>query len=190
LDEVARSLSLRGLGPLGDAHNAIEEPLMLILDVKTRWSSTHQMLRKSFSFERVLFTDALVGRALKYKNEISRFLATLFETELALDAAEWRSVEIITQWLWMFREATEQMSATKHVTLSMTHSIFHSLQDHLRRALIDMPVEVPFQLRSALISAHLKLSDYYGHFDESPFYLWACRKFPSDYNACLAYRQI
>ncbi|SRR6266702_913349 len=119
----------------------------------------------------------LVGRALKYKNEISRFLATAFHSELALTATEWTSIEIITQWLWLFRQATEQMSATKHVTLSMTHSIFHSLQDHLCQAISQLPADVPFQLRSALVSAHLKLSDYYGHFDESSFYLWACRKF-------------
>ena len=36
-------LSLRGLS---DACDTLEEPLMLILDVKTRWSSTHQMLRE------------------------------------------------------------------------------------------------------------------------------------------------
>jgi hypothetical protein len=114
---------------------------------------------------------------LKYKNEISRYVATAFQPELTLTVTEWRSIEIITQWLWLFRQATEQMSATKHVTLSMTHSIFHSLQDHLRRAISNLPADVPFQLRSALVSAHLKLSDYYGHFDESPFYLWACRKF-------------
>ena len=119
----------------------------------------------------------LVGHALKYKNEISCFLATAFQSELALAATEWVSIEIVTQWLWLFHQTTEQMSATKHVMLSMTHSIFHSLQDHLCQAIANLPVDVPFQLRSALIAAHYKLSDYYGHFDESPFYLWACCKF-------------
>jgi hypothetical protein len=116
----------------------------------------------------------LVGRALKYKNEISCFLGTELEPELALTATEWKSIEIITQWLWLFHQATEQMSATKHITLSMTHSIFLSLQDHLCLAISNLPADVPLQLRSALVDAHLKLSDYYGHFDESPFYLWAC----------------
>ncbi|KAI0257243.1 hypothetical protein BJV78DRAFT_21441 [Lactifluus subvellereus] len=116
----------------------------------------------------------MLHRALKYKNEISRFLATAFQSELALTATEWISIEIITQWLWLCHQATEQTSATKQVTLSMTHGIFHSLQDHLRRAVANLPVGVPFQLRSALIAAHLKLSEYYAHFDESPFYLWAC----------------
>ena len=43
LNEV--TLSLRSRSDHCDTVKP-EEPLMLILDVKTRWSSTHQMLRK------------------------------------------------------------------------------------------------------------------------------------------------
>jgi hypothetical protein len=38
---------IRGHGDTArDTCNMAKEPLMLILDVKTRWSSTHQMLRE------------------------------------------------------------------------------------------------------------------------------------------------
>jgi len=116
------------------------------------------------------------GRALDYRTEIGRFLAAIYQPDLALAAEDWAAIEIVTKWLCLFREATEQMSATKHVTLSATHSIFHALQDHLRVSIKALPHHIPIQLRSALVDAHLKLSDYYRHFDESPLYLWACRK--------------
>lgn len=119
----------------------------------------------------------LIVRVLKYKSIINHFISLINEPTLSLSEDEWSSIQIISQWLKLFRDATEQMSATKHVTLSATHAIFHSLQDHLRRALSQLPSTVPTQLRSALIQAHLKLSDYHRHFDESPFYLWSCRAF-------------
>ncbi|TFK36373.1 hypothetical protein BDQ12DRAFT_577561, partial [Crucibulum laeve] len=66
---------------------------------------------------------------------------------------------------------TEQMSATKHATLSATHTMFQSLQNHLRECLRALPCSVPVELRGALVAAHQKLSDYHAHFDESPFYV-------------------
>ena len=100
----------------------------------------------------------------------------VYQPDLALTAKDWAAIENVTKWLCLFQEATEQMSATKHVTLSATHSIFHALQDYLQVSIKALPHHIPIQLQLALIDAHLKLSDYYGHFDESPLYLWACCK--------------
>jgi hypothetical protein len=79
------------------------------------------------------------------------------------------------QWLQLFREATEQMSSTSTVTLSACHAVLHGLQNQLRQALRSLPDTAPPQLRIGLIEAHRKLSDYHVYFDESPYYLWACR---------------
>jgi hypothetical protein len=91
-----------------------------------------------------------------------------------LSGADWKAIELICDWLRLFREATEQMSATKHSTLSAAHPIIHSLQKALKTALRKLPDNAPHQLKQGLIKAHIKLSDYHNHFNESPFYLWAC----------------
>lgn len=122
-----------------------------------------------------MLNDTL-GHALDYQTEIGWFLAAIYQPDLALAAKDWTAIEIVTKWLCLFQEVTEQMSATKHVTLSAMHSIFHVLQDHLQVSIKALPHHIPIQLWSALIDAHLKLSDYYGHFDELLLYLWACCK--------------
>jgi hypothetical protein len=60
--------------------------------------------------------------------------------------------------------------------LSTTHAIFRGLQDDLRQSLIDLPNSAPTYLKTALVRAHRKLSDYYTKLDESPFYIWASCK--------------
>ncbi|OBZ65066.1 putative AC transposase [Grifola frondosa] len=151
LDEV--NLSLRSLG---DACDHAEQSLMLILDVVTRWSSTHQMLR----------------RALKYKDTIKAFIAKRVDLRhLELDEKEWDTIKLVTDWLYLFRSATETMSASKETTLSLVHTVFHSLQDHLKKELSKLPAEMSAILRQGLIDAHRKLSDYHTYFDESPYYI-------------------
>ena len=49
--------------------------LMLILDVKTRWSSTHQMLRKFMSSSWSILPDLVLGRALDHRLIIDDFVA-------------------------------------------------------------------------------------------------------------------
>jgi hypothetical protein len=59
------------------------------------------------------------------------------------------SLRIITEWLLLLRQATEQMSATKsatkQVTLLAVHAVFHSLQDHLKASLRKLPNNAPTQ---------------------------------------------
>ncbi|KAG1790315.1 uncharacterized protein HD556DRAFT_1216731, partial [Suillus plorans] len=74
-------------------------------------------------------------------------------------------------WLKAFRSATTQMSTTKRPMLSTAHAIFRGLQESIRDDLAELPDSAPVKLRSALTSAHRKLSDYYFKIDESPFYV-------------------
>ncbi|EEB91014.1 hypothetical protein MPER_10700, partial [Moniliophthora perniciosa FA553] len=131
--------------------------LMPILDVKTRWSSTHQMLRRGLDF-----MDVIESYVAKTKD------LRPFE----LSSADWDAIRLVTGWLKSFRSATTQMSATKTATISFTHAIFRSLQEDVRLALKNLPPHHA-TLRSALLKAHRKLSDYYYRFDSSPLYLWA-----------------
>ncbi|KAI3603582.1 transposase-like protein [Moniliophthora roreri] len=131
--------------------------LMLILDVKTRWSSTHQMLR----------------RALDFIDVIESFVAKTKDLRpFELSSLDWEAIRLVTGWLKSFRSTTTQMSATKTATISFTHAIFRSLQADVCDALKSLPPHHA-TLRSTLLKAHRKLSDYYYRFDSSPLYLWA-----------------
>ena len=68
------------------------------------------------------------------------------------------------------------MSTTKSPMLSTTHAIFHVLQDDLHQSLANLPNSALTCLKTALVKAHQKLSDYYTKLDESPFYIWALCK--------------
>jgi hypothetical protein len=148
---------------------------MLILDVKTRWSSTHQMLRESTNI--VLgdrSKDIITGQALDHRGIIDDFVAKTKELRhLELSADDWEAIALVTQWLKTFRSATTQMSSTKHSMLSSTHAIFRGLQESVHDFIKDLPSDSPPHLRVALLNCHRKLSDYYYKFDESPYYVWA-----------------
>ncbi|KAI9461527.1 ribonuclease H-like domain-containing protein [Russula earlei] len=135
---------------------------MLILDVKTRWSSTHQMLHKWF-----------LGQALQHHEAINTYIYQHEDLiQHHLTKQDWRAIKMVTRWLKSFQSATTQMLATKKPMISSTHTIFHGLQAEIRDILCEEQGLSP-QLVQGLSDAHLKLSEYYYKFDESPFYLWA-----------------
>ena len=167
-----------------ESDDSLDAAKMLILDVKTRWSSTHQMLRELFQCQVNAQADSFVaGRAIEYRQQINSFVAK--EAELApheLSSIEWKSVETVEQWLFLFREATTQMSATSHPTLFMCYAILRGLQDSLADHLSRLPsASTPIELRDGLIDAHAKLSNYHYIINQSPYYLWACREYSVDF---------
>ncbi|KAI9508995.1 hypothetical protein F5148DRAFT_953255, partial [Russula earlei] len=129
-----------------------------ILDVKTRWLSTHQMLRKW---------------SLQHHEAINTYIYQHEDLiQHRLTKQDWRVIEMVTCWLKSFQSATTQMSAKKKPMISSTHTIFHGLQAKIRDILCEEQGLSP-RLIQGLSNAHLKLSEYYYKFDESPFYLWA-----------------
>ncbi|KAJ7323843.1 hypothetical protein DFH08DRAFT_968862 [Mycena albidolilacea] len=91
---------------------------MLILDVKIRWSSTHQML----------------WRALEFKLAVDNYVAKSKDLRaLELSKEDWEAIELVAQWVEAFRTATTQMSATKSPMISTTHAVFRGLQEELRK---------------------------------------------------------
>ncbi|KAF5328727.1 hypothetical protein D9619_011460 [Psilocybe cf. subviscida] len=132
--------------------------LMLILDVRTRWSSTHQMLR----------------RALDFSKEIDQFVSIHKDLRgLELDEQDWSAITQVSGWLKVFCSATTEMSRTKEPMLSTIHASFRGLQEHVAEALRKLPDSAPPQLRKGLLESHAKLSEYYGKTDSSPYYVWA-----------------
>ena len=73
------------------------------------------------------------------------------------------------------------MSTTKTSVLSTTPAIFCGLQDDLKQSLTELPTSAPSGLKTSLVKAHHKLSDYYTKLDESPLYIWASRLFFHSY---------
>ncbi|KAK6978255.1 hypothetical protein R3P38DRAFT_2578539, partial [Favolaschia claudopus] len=91
------------------------------------------------------------------------------------------AIETVADWLQTFRAATTEMSRTSRPMLSSTHSTFRGLQKILKDKIGALPPNASPELREGLARAHLKLSDYYYKFDQSPFYIWAAREFEKDY---------
>ncbi|KAF8985499.1 hypothetical protein BDQ17DRAFT_1257040, partial [Cyathus striatus] len=114
---------------------------------------------------------------LDYKKDIDDFTVRYKDLHpFELSQREWSAIELVTTWLHAFRQVTTQMSTTKQPMLSTMHAVFRGLQDELKKAISALPDNINPQICSGLLKAHRKLSDYYHHFDQSPYYTWAARK--------------
>ncbi|KAG2139132.1 uncharacterized protein EDB93DRAFT_1090343 [Suillus bovinus] len=121
----------------------------------------------------------MLRRALDFRQAIDDFVVKTHDLRpYELSDADWAGIELVMTWLKAFRSATTQMSTTKCSMLSTAHAIFRGLQESLQDDLAELPDSAPVKLRSALTSAHRKLSDYYFKIDESPFYIWASSMLP------------
>ena len=120
------------------------------------------------------FVNHKTGQALDFLAEIDDFI---FQNEdlgnLTLTEAEWASLTQVAGWLKVFWSATTQMSTAKQPILSTAHAIFHGLQDEVRNAICSLSDSTSLMIKNGLLAAHQKLSEYYYHFDLSPFYIWA-----------------
>jgi hypothetical protein len=117
-------------------------------------------------------------RALKYRQTIDRY-ARQYDHE-RLSESQWQAIEMVAGWLEAYRAATSYMSSTKQTTLSSVYSIFTALQGDLRERMHALNYDMPPELAQSLRSALLKLSEYVGKTDASPYYLWSsCKQKPS-----------
>ncbi|KAJ6572943.1 hypothetical protein B0H10DRAFT_1839029, partial [Mycena sp. CBHHK59/15] len=151
------------LGKVKLAHDFISGklgklPLMPILDVKMRWSLTHQMLRRATDHQKII--NNFIGK----HRDLHRW---------DLTDSDWDAIVLVTGWLKSFRTATTLMSTTKRPMLSYTHTIFCGLQEDLRTSLRQLPFSMLSVLQNGLLEAHRKLSDYYYKMDQSLYYTWA-----------------
>jgi hypothetical protein len=121
-----------------------------------------------------------LGRALDLAKDIDDFVGRYRDLRaLELDTDDWEAIAQVSAWLNAFRSATTQMSKTKVPMLLMVHAVFRGLQDHVALLLRKLPDSAPSQLRTGLVEAHTKLSNYYFRSDESPYYTWAACEYKS-----------
>lgn len=119
----------------------------------------------------------LVGQAIDHCAVIDDFVAKNKDLQkYELQDEDWDAIILIAHWLKAFWSATTQMSTTKWPMLSWIHPIFCGLQDSLTDSLCKLPDNINPKLRVGLVKAHQTLSDYYGKFDELPYYTWALCK--------------
>ncbi|KAH8929735.1 hypothetical protein BT69DRAFT_89056 [Atractiella rhizophila] len=71
---------------------------MPILDVRTRWGSTHDML----------------DLAVRCREALKAYVDRHDLESLALSEEDWNGIELATKWLEVFRNATYDMSMTKN----------------------------------------------------------------------------
>jgi len=133
------------------------------------------MLCKSYShLKSVAHVLYVTGHALDYKVAINSFVTQNRDLHnYELTDYDLEAMEMINAWLKSFCTAATQLSKTKSPMLSTTHAIFHGLQEDLHDILHGLPNTIFPKLKKGLTDAHLKLSDYYYKFDESPFYTWS-----------------
>jgi hypothetical protein len=121
-----------------------------------------------------------LGQALDLVKDIDDFVGRHRDLRaLELDTDDWEAIAQVSAWLNAFRSATTQMSKTKVPMLSTVHAVFCGLQDHVALLLRKLPDSAPSQLRTGLVEAHTKLSNYYFRSDESPYYTWAACEYKS-----------
>jgi hypothetical protein len=94
-----------------------------------------------------------------------------------ITTADWAAIKMVSDWLKTFQIATTEMSTTKRPMLSSTRDTFLGLQANLKEIISSLPENINATLRSGLVNAHLKLSEYFGKFDQSQYCLWACSKY-------------
>ena len=78
--------------------------LTLILDCKTHWSSTHQMLHNYFLLL-LCSSDWLLGCALDFKTLVNAYVTKDIKTtggELdgcIITGADWKAIQLVKEWL-------------------------------------------------------------------------------------------
>ncbi|KAJ7348858.1 hypothetical protein DFH08DRAFT_697701, partial [Mycena albidolilacea] len=119
---------------------------------------------------------------LQYRAAVDSFVTRDRDLHpLTLSDDDWKAIGLVANWLEIFRDATTQMSTTKIPMISTTHTVFRGLQQSIRDNIRLLPDDIAPEIKEGLISAHLKLSDYYTKFDESPYYTWAARALSSKF---------
>lgn len=115
-----------------------------------------------------------------YERSVKHFVAANHEylRDYHLLDKDWKNIKLLAGWLEIFCSATTQMSSTITPMISSTHAIFRGLQDKLKSILKDSPDDISPKIKSGLLKAHRKLSDYFTKFDESPYYTWSASMSP------------
>lgn len=108
------------------------KPLILILDVPTRWSSTYLML----------------NRFIVYKKPVNRH-TRLVDTLLyySISDSDWVILEHLQQWLRHFAVATYQLSTSNVSTVSMVTLVYEDLRRKILTMVNELPASAPEEVK-------------------------------------------
>ncbi|KAJ9482200.1 hypothetical protein VN97_g11237 [Penicillium thymicola] len=131
----------------------LEQGLMPIQDVRTRWNSTFLMLR----------------RAKRLRDFFRTFCTDYNCKEMALDTEEWRQIDYLLYITKPFFDYTLALSKTRDVTAHLVLRIYNMLFEHLEKSITQLKrkrVLWKQQMLTSLEAGREKLDKYYAQTDE------------------------
>lgn len=143
--------------------------LTLILDCRTRWSSTHQMIERA-----ILLQDAY-SQVCSIDNDLSDYV---------LRQHEWDFLKSLCSLLEPFAKLTKRLSTSRsYASIPIVISGYNKLIDNIEAYRRDKKnIQRYSDICKAALASKLKLQKYYGKTDLTPVYavgtaLHPCRKF-------------
>ena len=91
------------------------KPIQLVLDVRTRWDSTYNMLR-------VAFQQRAAYNAMIYDDDLKRFV---------LSTSDWAHIGRLQEFFAPFVKFQKKMSAQKYPTINTATTAYNQLFNHL-----------------------------------------------------------
>ncbi|CAB5363041.1 unnamed protein product [Rhizophagus irregularis] len=122
------------------------KPLELIPDVKTRWNSTHNMIKRAIILREPLYNFAVTDKEL---------------LSYVLNDIEWKKIKEIQGLLICFEKATLEMSSSYFPTLGQTVPIYNYLIDKIEDFLDEETDTKSEDVVNAANNAKNKLQQYY-----------------------------
>ena len=156
--------------PIGTKLASVLKPL---LDCKTRWSSTHRMLRRACRYR-----DALDEWLRVYQRKLRGSSSSLYGAAICRE--EWELISTMEKILLPLQIATYELSISNIPTLPNVIPLISDLQSSIllmeeaTRGLTPR-LKVPRIVAKGIKNAKLKLNQYCGSADKE-FYYWAGSK--------------
>ncbi|KAL7771452.1 hypothetical protein CFE70_001395 [Pyrenophora teres f. teres 0-1] len=167
-----------------------KERLSVIRDVKTRWNSTHDMLERALKLQKYidewLKQEILLrpGSSLDSSSEDNPIAEVDFRDlkRLRLSSIEWHHLELITEMLKRFKDATSFLSQNEKPQIQYIWLMYNRLFDFLDKMTEDLDEdqenhenrEWPVVVRDAAERGRSKLSKYYSRTDGDQGFLFNC----------------
>jgi hypothetical protein len=117
-----------------DIRNSLKcPPVLLQLDVETRWNSTFDMLKGALLLRKPI--DELLKRIRERFDGYTNFTISPADyLARPIDIIAWNSIKDFCSFLEPFKDATELMSGSTYPTLGLAVPVFYAIQTHVQNA--------------------------------------------------------